>query len=287
MAKTAVKPKPKPGREIVKPKSGAVAPADLLKMMEGDAGKGVSTSADDNIVPLLYILQKGSPQCDRDDKAKYIKGAMPGNLWFRGTAAVIDVEDEPLLFIACYFGKRWIRWRANRGGYVDAYAKRPDDAKQVADAKNPDRMVWRMPNDKGEYNDACDAVVETREYAGLGRVGDKWLSVVFPFSSTGHTPAREWMGLINQKTVPGTDRPAPIFSHVYKVDTIRRENDEGSWYQARIIDAGEEDGKAVAQMVDDVELYKAARKIHADFSSGALKADVGEAGGEADDDNDM
>lgn len=256
--------------------SREVGPAnDLLKMMEVDAGRGVSTASEDNIVPLLYVLQKGSPQCDRDDPA-FIKGCKPGDFWVRGTALFIDGEDEGVEFLACHFSKCWIQWRANRGGFVEKHAKKPEEARQVPDAKNPDKMIWRMPNDRGEYNDTCDAVVETREYAGMITSLEKPLGLVVPFSSTGHTPAREWMGLINRKVVPGTDKPAPIYAYKYRLRTVPRKNDAGSWYQIAVTDAGEKDDKSVPMIVNDMELFRAARKLNADFASGALRADVAE-----------
>lgn len=260
---------------------------DLLKMMEQDAGRGVSTASEDNIVPLLYVLQKGSPQCDRDDQA-HIKGAKPGDFWIRGTQVVVDSEEDGLEFVPCHFSKCWLQWRANRGGFAGKHATRPKDARQVPDAKKPEKLVWRMPDAKGEYNDACDAVVETREYAGIITSLEKPVSLVIPFSSTGHTPAREWMGLINRKLIPDTDKPAPIYAYKYHLSTIRRENDDGTWYQIAVTDAGEKNGKAVPKIVDDVELFRAARKINADFESGALRADTADdtddlAAGENDD----
>ena len=57
-------------------------PAALAAMMEKDAGKGVSTAQEDNLVPLIYVLQTNSPQVNKRDE-RYIEGAEPGDLWLR------------------------------------------------------------------------------------------------------------------------------------------------------------------------------------------------------------
>jgi hypothetical protein len=44
------------------PISDALTPAFLADRIKADAGKGVSSSQADNIVPLIYILQALSPQ---------------------------------------------------------------------------------------------------------------------------------------------------------------------------------------------------------------------------------
>src|SRR3954465_1560369 len=63
---------------------------DIDAQMEEDAGEGVSTLASDNVVPLIYLLQALSPQCVRQSPG-YVtpgvggeKGAVAGNIWFRG-----------------------------------------------------------------------------------------------------------------------------------------------------------------------------------------------------------
>jgi hypothetical protein len=58
--------------------------------------------------------------------------------------------------------------------------------------------------------------------------------------------------------------------------TIPKKNDKGSWYGWQVTDAGEEDGAAVPMMLQDLAIYKLAKKISLDFSSGALKADAPE-----------
>jgi len=282
--------------KAVATKKGGGLPADpeLLKMMQGDAGKGVSTAMEDNIVPLLYIIQSNSPQLDRADKIKYLgKDAKAGDLWLRGTMTFVDAdtenEDSGLLGVPCYFNKCWIEWKPDRGGFVARHPSRPDAAElktEVSKESGKERTAWKMPNG--------NTVVETREHVFLvvdPKVnGGRPTALVVPMVSTNHTASREWMGLMNNVLLPN-DTTAPSYACVYRLQTVPKKNDQGSWYGYRASHAGEEDGSAVPMFVDDLAIYRAAKKIHADFASGALKADApdsnqtddGEAGSGSDD----
>ena len=295
MAKAATKTKTPPptankktGTAVSKIKEGAVGAADdLLKMMEQDAGKGVSTRAEDNVVPLLYVLQSNSPQLDRSD-AQYIKGAKAGDYWVRGTQVVIDGEEEGLDFVPCFHWHGWVQWGADRGGFKGRHDERPKSAREIDHPTKEGRKVWVMPDATGKYNAKCDTLSETIQYAGIITSLDAPISLVVPFKSTGLTPAKLWMGLINAK-VMSNGKTFPIYSHVYRLKTVAKKNDDGSWYQPIITDAGGDDEGAEAMMISDMALYKAAKKIHDDFSSGALRADadVSEETSNEEDDSDM
>lgn len=283
--KTPAKPTPAPARtqpqsrEVTRSRSAEVGETDseMLSMMEGDAGRGVSTAVEDNIVPLAYVLQSNSPQLDRSDAAKYIgKAAKAGDIWFRGTKihvdADTDVEDSGITVVPCHFSKSWLEWRPDRGGFAGRHAARPKDA-VLREEKGEDgspRQVWRLPSG--------NSVVETREHVVLviGAPFTRPTPFVVPMKSTDHTASREWMGLMNAKTIPGTDKTAPSFGYVYRMRTIPKKNDKGSWYGWQVTDAGEDDGAAVPMMLQDLAIYKLAKKISTDFSSGVLKADAPE-----------
>src|SRR5215475_3414815 len=88
-------------------------PADLSDQY---AGMGTSHAADDNLVPLVYILQKQSPQVERQD-TRHIKGAEAGDIWLRNSPKEIVKGGEGILFQPCYFTINWIEWvPRERGG---------------------------------------------------------------------------------------------------------------------------------------------------------------------------
>src|ERR1700679_3738000 len=149
-----------------------------------------------------------------------------------------------------------------RGGFVARHAERPKDAvlkSEKSDDGERDRTTWRMPNG--------NSVQETREYVFMvTNVFDKPKPFVLPMTSTNHTPAREWMSLINEKTI--VDKPAAIFTHRYRITTVPKKNDAGSWYMKQITDPGLGDGSSGADLVDDIELYRECRRIHDQFKRG-------------------
>lgn len=281
--KTAEKTK---GKEVTKPKGGAVGTHDpaLLKMMQEDKGKGVSTDVSDNIVPLVYILQANSPGLDRQNKDVFLgKEAKAGDIWLRGTkmfAAADPEEDEPgMTGVPCYFSKVWIEWRPDRGGFVARHAQRPKDAKlqsEKRDEGDGTRDVWRLPGG--------NSVQETREYVFMvtefaGEPLAKPRPYVIPMTSTNHTPGREWMSLINEQVIPGSNDAAPIYAFEYRIRTKHRVDGDNSWYVYSITDAGEEDGASVPKMVSDLALYHECRRICERFKSGEMKADAPEEDG--------
>lgn len=263
---------PAPGKNVAKLKgSSALVDPAMLKMMQADAGVGVLTGAEDNVIPLLYILQSNSPQLERADKVKFIKGAKAGDIWLRGTTVVIDGEEKGIEVVPCHNSKCWIEWRPDRGGFAARHKERPAEAvlTEVPSQKKGEdpKMVWRMPNG--------NTVVETREHVVIITEGTpKPVTLVAPMVSTNHTASKNWNGLMNNVFIPGTSNVAPCFGYKYRMRTVPKKNAKGSWYGWDIQHAGEEDGAAVPKMVNDLELYNAAKKIARDFSSGRLRADV-------------
>lgn len=270
-------------------------PAELLKMMQEDAGKGLSTDASDNIVPLVYVLQSNSPALDRANAQMYLgKQAKAGDIWLRGTKTFFpadseDDNEEGMLVVPCHFSKCWIEWRPDRGGFVARHAKRPAAAVLKSEKREgSDRMrdVWRMPGG--------NSVQETREYVVLvlNHPSGRPMPFVIPMTSTQHTAARMWMSLMNEKTLPGdASKSAPLFSHVYRMKTVAQSNDDGNWYGWQITDAGEEDGASVPELLQDLAIYREAKRINEQFNAGTMRADVGDedeaASGAGNDDDDM
>lgn len=281
MAKAAAKKpapsKPAPGKTVATTNAKALktADVDVTLLMKQDSGKGVSTAAEDNIIPLIYILQAQSPQALKQ-KPEYVKGAVAGNLWPRGTKTLIDGEETGMPFIPVSFKKWWMEWGAERGEgffgrheYVatDENKGRPADAEWVEDPKKPGQGKWVREN--------THVLVETREHAGLALIDDNWTAAVLSMSSTNHTASRMWMGLMKNKKIPGTDTRAPSFAYVYCIKTVAKSNDDGDWYGFQCED-GTGDGEVtfLPDIDGGVELYKTARQLNADFESGVKMAEA-------------
>jgi hypothetical protein len=224
--KKAEAPPPKKENLPAVQHTGAGVPAHLAAKLAASAGRGVSTAREDNILPLVYVLQKGSPCVDERNEG-YVKGAKPGEFWVRGTEKVISGKDGWLVQ-PCAFLKCWIEWGAKRGdGFKARHPERPDEAqeKMIKDDQGRDQMAWVMPNG--------NVVVETREHYVL----DGADAYVIPMTSTQHTVSRGWMALMNQFR-DDAGRPLDSFARVYRLTTVQREKDTNKWYVTKVVDAG-------------------------------------------------
>lgn len=267
MAKSAVNAKPAaaPSQEkvvapnqdknlpaTVAPPVGAV-PAHLADRLKASEGRGVSSAREDNIVPLIYVLQKSSP-CTDERAESYVPGAKAGELWVRGTeklfSGINGVEVQPCAFLKC-----WIEWGPKRGdGFKGRHNDRPDDAfeKEVVDEQGKPKMVWARPNG--------NVLVETREeYVLIGRD-----AFVIPFTSTGHTVHRNWMSLMNQFR-DGSGKPFDSFARKYRLTTLKKEAGGNSWYTIKAVDAG---------WVESAEQYDLGLALNQAVMSGEKVADA-------------
>lgn len=278
MASKSAAKKPDPrGKGVAKRLDNAPS-TDVMKMMERDAGVGVSHKAEDNIVPLLYVLQAQSPQAIKGNKEAYVKGAEAGSIWPRGTAIVHNgvIDDDTgmggILFLPCHYHKEWVEWKKNREGFVMRHLT-PDDS------RDPPKGAVPKTDDKG--NDFLEmpsgnVVSQTRSWAGYMLNDDLSVigSIVIPMTGSNIHASKTWNGLLRRKTLP-SGKEAPIYSHVYRLGTVFRSNDKGDWYMWDVRDGGvDNDGAAVPMMVPSVELFNLGKKLHEDFTSGAVRPDT-------------
>jgi len=220
----------------------------LVQQMDADAGQGTSQAAEDNIVPLVRILQSQSPQA-MPDKAEYIQGAEPGDILVRSHNLVIKgrdgIEVQP-----CHFSKAWVEWvpRAQGGGFVGQHFDKPDDAYEYEDPQTG-KKLWKR---KGTKND----LVETRYHAVL----INGAPFVIAFSSAGHTTSRNWMSLMNSFRVPNAPtKTAASYARHYRLTTTLRSNKAGDWYDWKIEDLG---------WVRSAADYNAGKALYMQMSSG-------------------
>lgn len=236
------------------------APAFLQDKMKQDAGKGVSTDADDNIVPMINVLQGLSPQVNEQESA-YIEGAKPGYIWMKNAPQPIIKGQDGFLFQSCYFYKKWVEWvpREEGGGFVANYDEKPKAAVEKPDPRDPSgkKMIWVMPN--GNH------LRETRYHAGRVHLpGGVRLNYVIPFSSTGHTVSRNWMFMMNSKR-DADGNIYPSYASVFKLVTKMRKNKAGTWFVLEASDAG---------FIDSVADYEAGKAIYEAFAAGVMKAEA-------------
>lgn len=251
-------------KNAVAKKEESGLPAELMELYEGSAGQGVSTSQEDTIIPLLYILQDNSPQVKKRDP-KYIEGCEPGDILLTSLGRFWK-GDKGLLFQPCAFGREWVEWRPRNkgGGMVGRHASMPADAEQEQDEENPQKQVWVRPNGM--------EIVDTRYHFGFYLNGDEALGdgeplgpgqAVLPLSSTGHTFSRQWMTQMGQIRLPNK-KIAPSRARQWRLTTIPRTNGVGqSWFGLTVHDEG---------WIQDAEQFDAGTALFEAIQEGSLRA---------------
>src|SRR5215472_9731621 len=107
-------------------KEQAQVPAELLDVTEQDAGLGVSFKQEDQLLPLIYVLQSNSPAVEKRGEA-YIQGAEPGHFWMRNSLTPVRDGVAGIEVIPCEMQRTWIEWLPNRQGFVARHAEAPAD----------------------------------------------------------------------------------------------------------------------------------------------------------------
>ena len=226
------------------------APAYLAKRMASSAGKGVSKAQEDNLVPLIYVLQPLSPQVNKRNAA-YLDGAEPGMIWLRNSADPLVDGEEGIVFQPCFFTRDYVEWipRDSGGGFVGRHETPPKDTKEEVDPKNPNKKKLVRKNG--------NEIIETRSHVGFVHLpnGQK-LPYVIPFTSTGHSVSRQWMFMMNSKVFNG--ETIPSFAYLYRLKTKPRSNVQGEWF---VLDVSDEDWASE----EDIE---AGEKLHDAFATG-------------------
>lgn len=211
--------------------------AELARMDDEDAGQGVSTAMDDNIVPLVRLLHYTAPQVDRRDPA-YIEGAEPGDIWVKGAPAGMEIVrgGTGILFQPCYYHRDVFEWvpRDSGGGggkgLVAIHNYREE--KEVPGARQDSKDKWHWTTADGTHD-----LVGTRHCAGyLYLVNGLKLPFIVSVSGSRIQFMKDWVSLMNTKLVTeGKNRgqPKAAHTHLYRITSEPRSNDDGKWFTYR------------------------------------------------------
>jgi hypothetical protein len=204
-----------------------VIPAELRDRVKRDAGQGVSTKADDQLLPLIYVLHYNSPQVDKRGNA-YEEGAEAGDFWLRGALNPIRGGIEGIEVQPCMMLRRWVEWLPSRGGYVTEHDQPPADLESRKSSENGIEKTELVR--KGNNN----TIVDTRKFY----VVTEGRPFVLPCKSTQHTFARKWNTDFNQRRDPDTGAVLPAFLHRYRLTTLPDENAKGKYFSLKFTHIG-------------------------------------------------
>lgn len=233
-------------------------PEQLGDLMDQHAGEGVSQRAEDNLVPMLAVLQALSPQVDRRNVA-HVNGAEPGAIWLKNSPVEIVPGEQGIEFQPCWFDVAWVEWvpRRQGGGFVARHKDRPKEAtfKEVQGDNGP-QMRWVMPGG--------NELIETRYHVGRARLPNGVvMPFMIPFTSTGHTVSRDWHTKMNTR-ITRKGQVAPSFSTWYHLTTVQRQKNNYSWFVLKV-----DISRWLAE--EEVEDFKAGAKLAAAMSVGETK----------------
>jgi hypothetical protein len=256
--------------------------AELAEELALDAGAGTSSSADDNIVPFIVLLQDMSPEVKKRDP-EYVQGAEVGYFLNKATKKLFAPDEDtaratglPVLeFQHCHFDRCIVEWvpRVEGGGFVARHELNgsPEQTmsklggRLVQDQQDPNKKVWKTPNGHD--------LIDTRYHYGYAiptylneDPSEQPTPAVLAFSSTGHTASREWMTLMNNfkvRTKMGQLVTAPSWSKKYRIRSKARTNVKGDFFVVAVDDAG---------IIEDSGMRAMGKALNAAATSGSVRA---------------
>lgn len=237
---------------------------EYLSLTEQYAERGVSFKAEDQLLPLIYVLQNMSPQVDKRGD-NYIEGAEPGDFWLRNSLNPIRNGEDGIDAIPVEMFRTWIEWLPNRGGFVARHDTPPADmvAKMIRGDDGRERQVMVRGNG--------NLIVDTREFYMMVD-GDPY---VFPCASTKHTFARQWQTMFHRFKHPKTGKIMPAFAHKYNLKTIPSSNALGKWFGLTFKDVGESSISEIRACIAFSDaVMKGERKAEAPIDGGENKDDI-------------
>lgn len=205
--------------------------ADAAKAAAQAGATGFENSSDKDFqIPYLAIIQKGSPQLDKN-APEFIKGAETGDIVNTSTGRVYKVfgdGSEVLEVIPCGFQPAYVEWklRSQGGGFVRTHTT-PPPSKKGNDQGKLD------PNGRFDLTSPGTHVVETKYHSVIVKDGEDWYPAVIALASTQLKKSRKWMSQMQARKVvasDGTTFNPPTFANRYKITTAPESNNFGDWY---------------------------------------------------------
>jgi len=183
-----------------------------VSFLNEHAGEGFENITQDDLkMPFLNILQKGSPQVDKND-VNFIQGAEPGMFFNNVTKKLYGTTIE---LIPVKYEKLWMEWKPDRGGLIGPHipgsidVDKNDFSNWIYNGNNITETLFFYVLIAGHFNDG---------------------PITFTLSSTGIKHGKNWNTQIVHTRLPN-GKQAPYFSSVWKLTSMACKNDKGTWYQ--------------------------------------------------------
>lgn len=214
-------------KQVAQPASTALAKLDF-GALAGQKNVGMENADRDSFaLPFLVILQKMSPQLDRNDP-EHLPEAKEGDVLNTAVRRVFDADDdngkgEGILVLHVAFKRSFTAWvlREKGGGYKGEFAP-------------TDPIIMTTKPDEKKRNilpDGITQLVDTRLHAVIVLGGDRPTPALLSLTSTQIKKSKRWMTSMQEMQAKDG---YPTFAHIYKLTTIPESNDQGNWYGWKI-----------------------------------------------------
>lgn len=227
-------------------------------------------------IPFIQILQKMSPKVD-EDNAEYIPGAKAGMLYNTVTGQLYDGK-EGFVVVPCAYKRSFIQWggrESAEGGYKGEFTVEEFEAMQADETKVVvvDGRPYK-PDADGKVNEKkSDYYADTRSHYVIvvdSKTGE-FGSAILSLASSQIKASKKLLTSLQQKKVdvPGRGlRTPPTYANLVRVTTVGKSNEKGAWSGVEF---------SLIGLVQDKNVYEAARDFYKIVISGEAKADYSKA----------
>lgn len=233
-------------------------------------GAGLPTKTDDFLIPMAKVLGPQSPEVLKGNPA-LVKGAEAGDILIKNAPKPLVKAEQGLLFQPCFRDEAVIEWLARgKGGgggsgfvarHPHDYLETSDNVKRVQDpnakTSKDARMIWINAK-------TGNSLTHTRYVSGY-MISDNSppMPLVLPFSSTGHTVAKQWNMMMANQRLPNSDTPVDIWLVYYRVSTKLRTRGDQSWYIFDVSNAAKDGAPMFIKTREDADR---GRNLHESLS---------------------
>ena len=208
----------KPGEQP----ANAVAPYDWS---QSQASGFENVNREDLGIPFLTIIQKGSPQLDKDHAdyaTKRIDGAEIGDIINTVANQVVAGPGEEIEVIPCNYQRLFMEWKPRNagGGLVTTHP----DSSILLQCKRTEKNQDVLPSG--------NLIVTTAYFYCIALIDGERIPCMIGLSSTQLKKAKLWLNMamsIKLKKADGTPYTPPLFSHTYVLTTVPEKNESGTW----------------------------------------------------------
>ncbi len=196
-----------------------------LKKALGAGIEGIDQSVQG--MPLLNIVQKGSPEFDETHKEyaeKRIPDCKVGDIFASRGRKILP---QPVLVIPIATASIYTEWKPKSGGSKGGFVG--NQPLSIVGSRNYRKGAANTPDANKEWL-GQNELKFTIYMSLLYKVGDTWEKGMIAFASTQLKRARKWSRDILSVRYPDMpDQQPPIFAAQWKLETENDSNDKGGW----------------------------------------------------------